>query len=46
MADRLGGLKIGGSYHGNAGIASAFAALADKKLKPGRHSGLGSAFGL
>ena len=35
MANRLGDLKIGGCYHGNAGIASAFAALADKKLKPG-----------
>ena len=35
MGKRLTKLKKGTCYHGNAGIASAFAALADKKLKPG-----------
>ena len=35
MAKRMAGLKRNTCYHGNAGIASAFAALADKKLKPG-----------
>ena len=35
MGKRLTELKDGTCYHGNAGIASAFAALADKKLKPG-----------
>ena len=36
MAKRMGGLKGNAPcYHGNAGIASAFAALADRKLKPG-----------
>ena len=35
MGKRLTVLKRGTCYHGNAGIASAFAALADKKLKPG-----------
>ena len=35
MGKRLTALKKGTCYHGNAGIASAFAALADKKLKPG-----------
>ena len=35
MADRIGGLKPGGCYHGNAGIATAFVTLADRKLKPG-----------
>ncbi len=34
MAIRMGVLKKDTCYHGNAGIASAFAALADKKLKP------------
>ena len=34
MADRMKVLKEGTSYHGNAGIASAFAALAHRKLKP------------
>ena len=31
----MASLKVGTCYHGNAGIASAFAALADNKLKPG-----------
>ena len=35
MARRLGVLKSGRAYHGNAGLASAFAVLADRKLKPG-----------
>ena len=35
MGKRLERLKTGTCYHGNAGIASAFAALADRKLKPG-----------
>ena len=35
MAKRMGQLKEGTCYHGNAGVASAFAGLADKKLKPG-----------
>ena len=35
MAKRMGKLKAGTCYHGNAGIASAFAALAQRKLKPG-----------
>ena len=35
MAKRMEGLKKDTCYHGNAGIASAFAALADRKLKPG-----------
>ena len=35
MAKRMGSLKKDTCYHGNAGIASAFAALADKKLRPG-----------
>ena len=35
MGQRINRLGRGTSYHGNAGIASAFAALADKKLKPG-----------
>ena len=35
MGKRLTALKKGTCYHGNAGIASAFAALGDKKLKPG-----------
>ena len=35
MAKRMLMLKKGTCYHGNAGIASAFAALADRKLKPG-----------
>ena len=35
MADRMKMLRVGTSYHGNAGIASAFAALAHRKLKPG-----------
>ena len=35
MAKRMGELKHGTCYHGNAGIASAFAGLADKKLKAG-----------
>ena len=35
MATRMGILKGGTCYHGNAGEASGFAGLADKKLKPG-----------
>ena len=35
MTKRMQILKKGTCYHGNAGIASAFAALAHKKLKPG-----------
>ena len=35
MTKRMAVLKRNTCYHGNAGIASAFAALADKKLKPG-----------
>ena len=35
MGKRLERLKSGTCYHGNAGIASAFAALANRKLKPG-----------
>ena len=35
MGDRINRLGEDTCYHGNAGIASAFAALAHKKLKPG-----------
>ena len=35
MARQMADLKTGTCYHGNAGVASAFAALADRKLKPG-----------
>ena len=35
MGQRLGALKSGTCYHGNAGVASAFAALADRKIRPG-----------
>ena len=35
MAKRLSRLKAGTCYHGHAGLASAFAALAERKLKPG-----------
>ena len=35
MAKQLGKFANGTCYHGYAGIASAFVALADKKLKPG-----------
>ena len=35
MGRRLNQLGKGSCYHGNAGIASAFAALAHRKLKPG-----------
>ena len=35
MTKRMATLKEGTCYHGNAGVASAFAALADRKLKPG-----------
>ena len=35
MGKRVNQLGKGTCYHGNAGIASAFAALVDKKLKPG-----------
>ena len=35
MALKLGRMKIGTCYHGNVGLGSAFAGLADKKLKPG-----------
>ena len=35
MSKRMGTLKADTCYHGHAGMASAFAALADRKLKPG-----------
>ena len=35
MAKRMSMLKRGTCYHGNAGMASAFAALGHRKLKPG-----------
>ena len=35
MGKRINEFGKGASYHGNAGIASAFTALADRKLKPG-----------
>ena len=35
MGDRINRLGDNTCYHGNAGIASAFAALAHKKIKPG-----------
>ena len=35
MGDRIGELGKGTCYHGNAGIASAFVALANRKLKRG-----------
>ena len=35
MAKRLTRLKVGTCYHGHAGLASAFAALGHRKLKPG-----------
>ncbi len=35
MGKRINGFGKGTCYHGNAGIASAFAALGDKKLRPG-----------
>ena len=35
MGKRINQLGKGTCYHGNAGIASAFAALVDKKLRPG-----------
>jgi len=35
MGKRMATLTRGTCYHGNAGVASAFAALGDKKLKPG-----------
>ena len=35
MAERMKMLREGTAYHGNAGIASAFASLAHRKLKPG-----------
>ena len=35
MGKRVNQLGRGTCYHGNAGIASAFAALVDRKLKPG-----------
>ena len=40
MADRLKQMASGTVYHGNAGIASAFASLATGKLKPGGVVGL------
>ncbi len=39
MAKRMEVLKKDTCYHGNAGIASAFAALAHKKIKPGGVTG-------
>ena len=35
MGSRINTMAQGTCYHGNAGIASAFTALADRKLKPG-----------
>ena len=35
MGDRLNRLGSNNCYHGNAGLASAFAAVANRKLKPG-----------
>ena len=35
MADRLKRLAKDSSYHGHAGLASAFTSLAHRKLKPG-----------
>ena len=35
MGRRLNAMGRGTAYHGNAGIASAFAALAERKLRPG-----------
>ena len=35
MAKRLSRFKVGTCYHGHAGMASAFAALAHRKLRPG-----------
>ena len=35
MADRLKRLAKGTTYHGHAGLGSAFVALADKKVRPG-----------
>ena len=35
MGDRINELGRGTCYHGNAGIASAFVALANRKLRPG-----------
>ena len=35
MGNRINTMAQSTCYHGNAGIASAFAALADRKLKPG-----------
>ena len=35
MASRLTKLAKGSSYHGHAGLGSAFAALAEKKIRPG-----------
>ena len=35
MAKRIDALKKDTCYHGNAGIASAFGALADRKIRPG-----------
>ena len=35
MGDRLNRLGSDNCYHGNAGLASAFAAVANRKLKPG-----------
>ena len=43
MGDRINRLGDGTCYHGNAGIASAFAALAHRKLKPGGILALGLA---
>ena len=40
MGKRLTSLKAGTCYHGNAGIASAFSSLGDRKLKPGGVSAL------
>ena len=39
MAKRLNTLKLGTCYHGHAGMASAFVALAHRKLRPGGIAG-------
>ena len=35
MGNRLSGMRMDNCYHGNAGLASAFVAVADRKLRPG-----------
>ena len=45
MGNRLNQLGKNTCYHGNAGIASAFAALANRKLKPGVTVQTGASWG-